>query len=306
MHKLSQNSSADFSFDIPFPKPVIEGSRLADIQGLRCTDRNQRAVVMFWISRMEPHSTREISITHNIDSPAVIDSNVMYFATKPQPRRGDLAQATGTFNFDEPLTCNGDILFQLASPISELIHDPSPPQRPPSEAHPDLSLRFVIKKNLSLTIVNGNTSRATNPRYSVQMTNIDNPQNAALRVHENGTIISLPNATEMLNDYVPGKTALGPYSLGNRWEERGLLKPGDRMFGMASIGCPDCTRIHYYYVYAVHGQDGWYCESETPLSLLAVVNIVIETERGKDDPSNYCPAGKRVAIEDMTGNLDKR
>jgi hypothetical protein len=173
----------------------------------------------------------------------------------------------------------------------------------PPSVKPDLTLKFVIKQNLSFEIVNGATPQAINPRYSIQMMNLDN----ALNKHpdENG-LIGLPNATEMLNDYVPTKTALGPISLGNRWQERGLLNRGDRMFGIASIGCPNCTRTHYYYVYAVHGQDGWYCESSTPLSFLGLGRVVIKIEEGMDNPSNYCSGSTQIALEDVTGNSDKQ
>jgi len=125
--KFAQKSSSDFTFDTPSPKPIMEGSPLTDIQGLRCSDHSGHAVVMFWIYRMEPHSTREISITHNSDSTAAIDSNITYFTTKPVPRTGDRIHATGTFHFNEPLTCNGDIMFQLPTPPAPADSSPRPP-----------------------------------------------------------------------------------------------------------------------------------------------------------------------------------
>lgn len=167
-----------------------------------------------------------------------------------------------------------------------------PMPHPPPKS--DLTLKFVIKKNLSFMILNGDTPQAMNPRYSILMTNLDNPRN---KTPDLNGIISLPNTTGVMNDYVRPNTALGPVSLGNLWQERGLLKPNDRMFGTASIGCPSCPNIHYYYVYAVHGQDGWYCESSTPLSYIA--KTIVAIERGLDDPTNYCAESSRVAFEDI-------
>jgi hypothetical protein len=113
---FSQKTSSEFSFDIPAPRPIIEGSLLADIQGLRCVNRVQRPVVMFWIYHIEPHGTREISVTHTVDSRANVDSTLTYFTSQPVPRRADKAQSTGTFHFDEPLVCNGDITFEAKPP----------------------------------------------------------------------------------------------------------------------------------------------------------------------------------------------
>lgn len=189
--------------------------------------------------------------------------------------------------------------------VASLDRPPTSPASLPSVHKPDLTLRFVIKRNLSFEIVNGTHVEAMNPRYSVAMVNLDSPPNKSLSTNENGTLTMLPNTTEMLNDYVPGDGKVGPFSLGKRWEERGTLSLGDRMFGMASIGCPSCAKIHYYYVYAIHGKDGWYCESTAPLSLMAITENAIKIERSKDDPYAHCPESKRIIVEDITGNIDK-
>jgi len=139
---LSQRSSSDFTFDTPSPRPIMEGSPLTDIQGLRCANPIGHAVVMFWIYHMEPHSSREISITHNSNSTAVIDSKITYYTTKAIPRTGDRIHATSTFHFDEPLTCNGDITFQLAPLVSTSI----PPVKPPTQ--PSKRPRFVLEDEI--------------------------------------------------------------------------------------------------------------------------------------------------------------
>lgn len=126
--KFSQKTNGEFSFEIPHPQPIIEGSRLADIQGLRCQDANKRPVVMFWIYRIEPGGAREIVISHNLNSPVTIDSTVVYFSRQPVPRAGDRIHSTGTFHFDEPLVCNGDITFEAKPPL------PTPTPAPPSPA----------------------------------------------------------------------------------------------------------------------------------------------------------------------------
>jgi hypothetical protein len=176
--KLSRKSSNDFAFDTPSPKPIMEGSPLTDIQGLRCADANQEAVVMFWIYHIEPHGTREITVTHKSDSTATIASKITYFTTKPTPRTGDRIHATGTFHFDEPLTCNGDITFQMASSL--------PPSTPPSQPTPppvQPSFVFVYPGGW----VNGNTwdfivnHRGPAVCYNIEMLFVDQVKLESLR-----------------------------------------------------------------------------------------------------------------------------
>lgn len=88
---------------------------------------------MFWIYHIEPHGSREITVTHKSDSTATVDSKITYSTTKPVPRTGDLIHATGTFHFDEPLICNGDIAFQIAAtsaPPSVIPTLPAVPLKP--------------------------------------------------------------------------------------------------------------------------------------------------------------------------------
>jgi hypothetical protein len=162
---------------------------------------------MFWIYRMEPGSTREINITHNSNSHAIIDSKVTYFTSKQVPRTADRTKATGTFHFDEQLTCNGEITFQLTLPSAA-----APPSRaptiepPPPPALADLELVFVESNGLAVIVKNKpRVATARDPKYLVSLSNLD----------EIGAFMGLPAF--------------------RRTDSGDFIKPGDFGFGASRI-----------------------------------------------------------------------
>jgi hypothetical protein len=104
----------DFSFVIPVGsrKPIIDGSEIADIPAARCLDSKGRPLAIFWIYRMQPDSTREISVTHRTKSAATIDAKIS-FTNIPQPRMDDATKGQQDIHIDEKVTCNGLLSFWL-------------------------------------------------------------------------------------------------------------------------------------------------------------------------------------------------
>jgi len=120
--RLYGASFQDFTFDIPegSRKPASEGSKFADMEGVGCRDQDGNGIVLIWIYRMAPGSTREVSATHNDDVDTKVDATISYYTTEPLPRMDDVTQASGTIHADEKMTCNGGIGFWL---------DPNAPPR---------------------------------------------------------------------------------------------------------------------------------------------------------------------------------
>ncbi|MGA2272771.1 MAG: hypothetical protein ABSH00_04390 [Bryobacteraceae bacterium] len=121
--KLSKGSWFDDStHNIPVGsfRPIIEGSTLSDVRGLRCVDRKQQPTMVIWIYRMEPHGIREINVIHKQSSHAAIEAAISYFTRTPAPRMGDPTQATGTYHFDEPLSCDGHFAVESTPPPMQI------------------------------------------------------------------------------------------------------------------------------------------------------------------------------------------
>jgi hypothetical protein len=53
----------------------------------------------------------------------------------------------------------------------------------------------------------------------------------------------------------------GPNNLSNLYNLKDRLKTGDHLFGIAFANCPECERIHYYWLYYQQGGEGWYAEA---------------------------------------------
>ncbi len=106
------SSFEDFSFNIPQEsrKPIIEGSVLADIAFIACSDKDARPLMIALIYRMEPHTSRQISITHNLEFPTDVQTEIAY-TDIPQPRTDDPGKMVAGFVVDEHMICKAAFSF---------------------------------------------------------------------------------------------------------------------------------------------------------------------------------------------------
>ena len=161
---------------------------------------------MFWIYHMEPHGTREISITHNVDSSVVVTSTPIYFSTTPPPRRGDRAQATGTFRVDEHLDCNGDITYQLAPPPSP-VGGPSP-SIPPSAPIPGtpakhtvfISCRLMVMPKLMNPTGHVYLIQANNEMFGGSLADMFGDPGSELKWNNNTGVLEWGYQCDVIND----------------------------------------------------------------------------------------------------------
>ena len=97
----------EFSYGISLAsrKPIIEGSKTADIGGIRCPDSSGSSIAIFDVYKMQPDESREIILTRNRNSPAVVRGQIIYHTTEPQPRIGDVSKRAYSFHIDEYMDC---------------------------------------------------------------------------------------------------------------------------------------------------------------------------------------------------------
>ncbi|HTR23741.1 MAG TPA: hypothetical protein VMI10_07130 [Terriglobales bacterium] len=113
---FSPGSAADdFSYDLPTAssKPIIEGSGMADISGVRCAEADGTPVLIFQIYRLEPEGTREISITNQHGVHASIEASIVRFSMTPQARIGDPMKMQSNIVASQTLTCSSSLMFWL-------------------------------------------------------------------------------------------------------------------------------------------------------------------------------------------------
>ncbi len=143
-----------------------------------------------------------------------------------------------------------------------------PPSEKASEALPEVALRFVYPKSPALVIVNSSNSLARDIKWTVVLWNMDLPDRA--------DPLPIPVSTfDWLKPHQEG----GPQNLFGGGSVAPLLKSGDRLFGSASVNCPNCARGRTYIVYIVYGNGGWVSDlpEENSGGLIIPPNVLKET-----------------------------
>ena len=130
-----------------------------------------------------------------------------------------------------------------------------PAHKKPSPPKPDLrelTLRFVYPEEPCLLIVNSTDLIVRDIKWMVFLWNIDLP--------DRNDPLPIPVAAF---DWLRPHTEGGPQILFGLPGVAPLVKKGDRLFGSASVICPECTRGRTYIVYMVFGQGGWFSEIDS-------------------------------------------
>jgi hypothetical protein len=120
---------------------------------------------------------------------------------------------------------------------------------------PVVGLRFVYPKSPALELINESDAIAKDIKWPVVLWNMDLPDRKD----------PLPIPTSGF-DWLRPHDKGGPQNLFNTPPVAPLLKPGDRLFGSASVVCPTCARGRSYIVYIVWGESGWVSEVESEKS----------------------------------------
>jgi len=166
---------------------------------------------------------------------------------------------------------------------------------------PDISMRFIYPDSPALVLVNNSDKVARQIKWTVVLWNLDDP-----RVYSGGTK-HLPDSHEPLRipvetfDFLRPHVASGPRNLFGRPNVEPFVKEGNRLFGSASVICPDCIRGHTYIVYIEFGRSGWFAEVSDKKS----GNLIVPSKLRKDvvlgffeDMTSKIPESQRIPISD--------
>jgi hypothetical protein len=124
---------------------------------------------------------------------------------------------------------------------------------------PDVTLRFVYPTSPALVLVNESSVVARSIKWTVVLWNLDDPRTYANPAPIPDAHDPLPIPVSTFDFLRPGTTG-GPQGLFNTPLVRPHVKEGQRLFGSASVICPECERGHTYIVSIVFGRGGWYTE----------------------------------------------
>jgi hypothetical protein len=155
-------------------------------------------------------------------------------------------------------------------------------------ARPDVSLRFVYPEAPALVLENNSDVIAKDIKWIVALFNMDLP--------DRNDPLPIPISTF---DWIAPHSRGGPQDMFGTAFVAPLLKPGNRLFGSASVTCPTCSRGHTYFVYIEWGKGGWFSEVEAEKSgsVLTPPNFLKESRMVYFDRGlSAVPTSARVPI----------
>jgi hypothetical protein len=133
-----------------------------------------------------------------------------------------------------------------------------PPKAPTRRHHvpenvapksPEIGLRFIYPEEPSLVIDNLSELTAKDIKWAVVLWNMDLP--------DRNDPLPIPVSTF---DWIKGHSSGGPQNLFSTPLIAPLLHEGNRLFGSATVDCPECGVGRTYAVYIVWKSGGWFSE----------------------------------------------
>jgi hypothetical protein len=167
----------------------------------------------------------------------------------------------------EPIITMTQEQFQtLMGAIAPQSQPPVKAKKNPTDSHSDLRYIFYGKDRLMFEYKNTSPDTALKPRIFFGLMDLSNPYFYSPIPGEPPTPQPFPIPVRVLSDdYVrPGETAGNEDLLRNFM---GHIRPGDVIWGVATITCINCEKQRAYYIHWKAGTGGWYAEADDPNSL---------------------------------------
>ncbi len=160
-------------------------------------------------------------------------------------------------------------------------------QQRESSLPPDLALIFSDPSSVVVTVLNKSKSVANEPAYYVALWDIDSSPGLLLQP------LQIPAQT---GAFVRSGEGWGPNMMMGLPAVSARVKQGDRIFGFASVTCPECRLRRYYWLYIKQGYGGWYSETK-PVNLQAMGRSIPAIAHEPDSTlSRLVPVQKRTPI----------
>jgi len=181
----------------------------------------------------------------------------------------------------------------------EALKNQKPAQAEAARQTPDVALRFVYPKSPALIFVNQSSVIAREIKWTVVLWNMDLP--------DRNDPLPIPIGTF---DWIKPHDEGGPQNLFGGPLVAPLLKPGNRLFGSASVTCPECSGGRTYIVYIVWDEGGWVSEVERNEQSGKVLLPPNALKPGRIEYFKaleaMAPAESRTPIAERDGRLDKQ
>jgi hypothetical protein len=165
---------------------------------------------------------------------------------------GDLARETKN-TWEE--TIASKLLFPAPT-----VPCPSAPS-PKLTVRPDIGMEFVNPGDVAFRMVNL-SQRATlrDPKYGFFLIDIDGPRTITIGDDTVPQLLPIPAFADA-GDFLKPRAKFMPRAIVSTFPAvQGIVKPNDRIFGSATVSCPDCIKDRTYVIFFTVGGGGWYAE----------------------------------------------
>jgi hypothetical protein len=99
-------------------------------------------------------------------------------------------------------------------------------------------------------------------------------------------------------DFVRAHSGAGPYNLFT--PVINVLKEGNKLFGFATVTCPDCLGVNSYWVYLIWGKDGWVSEIHGQgINLIKLYDAIPTIASAPEITIDMIVKGDRVPIAEV-------
>lgn len=169
----------------------------------------------------------------------------------------------------------------------------------PSLQRPEVGLRFVYPQSPALIITNKSTVVASDINWIVVLWNMSHPErNDYLPIIENSPGVAYPLMTPKTFGWVNPNDESGPINIFENPKVSKLLKPGDKLLGMAAVNCTPCSKGSTYVLSIVWGKSGWFAKTNADGAPILPVNLLKETRLGYfKSLVDLAPEQSRISIE---------
>ena len=142
---------------------------------------------------------------------------------------------------------------------------------------PDLLLRLVWKKEFAV-MMDARDGLVKSPAYSIFVWDLDNP----------GSNVLHPQVGSQFPDmWIKAGMSAGPYAYTTLPDVAKSIKSGDRLFGYMWGTCPDCAETRAYWIYAIHGDSGWFAEIPKEYKYPSLTKTFKVLDTIKRDPEKF-------------------
>jgi hypothetical protein len=121
-------------------------------------------------------------------------------------------------------------------------------------------MEFTNPGDVAFRMVNLSDVTLSDPKYYFLLIDLDGPRTFNLHGTMLPQLLPIPAFADA-GDFLKGKSKfMGRPIVSTFPAVQSIVKPNDRVFGLATVSCPSCLKDRQYWLYFVVGSGGWYCE----------------------------------------------